>query len=45
MVVAVFYYTDGSLVEREFETEGELRNFVHAEGDHLEYWEFVDEME
>jgi hypothetical protein len=35
MIVFEFYYSDGSIVRREFESEKEAQWFAHNEGDHL----------
>ena len=43
--VTVFYYTDGSIVEREFDTPEARNAFAQAEGDHLDYWEVIEDDE
>jgi hypothetical protein len=42
-MTATFYYTDGTVVERVFETPDQCRAFAQAEGDHLDYWEVMED--
>lgn len=42
---AIFYYSDGSIVEHEFESEEELWHFAQCEGDHLEWWEYPENID
>lgn len=42
-MLAIFYYTDGCIVEREFETLDQCRASAQSEGAHLDYWEEVDD--
>ena len=43
MTKAIFFYTDGTIVERQFDSREDCNFFANCEGDHLEYWHHIDE--
>lgn len=43
MIIAVFYYTDGTVVAREFPLTEDAIRFAQSEGDHLDFWELKDD--
>jgi hypothetical protein len=43
MITAIFWYSDGSTVEREFDSKADAQWFAANEGDHLDYWEFAQD--